>query len=155
MLGDAQGGVDGLGAAVDEDGLAQARGGQVGQLGGEFDGGFVGVGEGVLVGEFGHLAVRDVGEFFAAVADGDEPEAGHGVDVLAALVIFEEDAGAFADDQQAVVSGQVGVGLGGDPEVFKAALVQGCLLVGERGHADVLSYGCAASAQGRVRVRAG
>ena len=134
MLGDSQGGVDGLGAAVDEHGLAQPGRGQLSQLGGQLDGRLIGVGEGVLVGQLGHLPMRDVGQLLAPVADRDQPEAGHGVDVLAALIVLEEDAVALADHQQAVVRGQVGVGLGGNPEVFEAALVQLGLGIGQRRH---------------------
>ena len=122
LLGDLEGRFDGFGAAVDEDGLADRGGRELEELGGESDGGLGRVSEGVLVGETGHLLVGDVGEFGSTVADGVEPEAGHGVHVLAALVVMEEDAFAFVDDQQSIVGGEVGVGLGGDPEVLQRLL---------------------------------
>ena len=54
--------------------------------------------EGVVVGQFLHLRVGNVGKFVAAIADIDAPQACHPVEDLVALGVVDERAIGAGDD---------------------------------------------------------
>ncbi len=102
-------GVVRLGPRAGIEDVVQIAGRQFRDLRGERDRGHMrGLEEGVVIAQLLHLPRGDLGQFLAAIADVDAPEARHAVDDLLALAVGQPDALAARDDARAL-PGQRGI----------------------------------------------
>ncbi len=114
IAGQADDGVDGFRAGVVEEDVLQITAQQLGDLGRQHDrGGRGGLEEGVVVGQLQHLVIGGGGQFLAAIADLDAPQARHAVKNDVPIAIVDETALRAGDDAAAAqVALQPVVGLG-------------------------------------------
>ena len=125
MAHQAQDGVVGLGAGIDEEGMVEVARRQFGQLGRQFDGRLGGaLEEAVVVGQLRHLLRRHLAQLLAAVADVDAPQAGEGIEQLVALGIPDIAALALGEDARALLR-QCGVVVERMQVVLGIELLQG------------------------------
>ena len=125
MAHQAQDGVVGLGAGIDEEGMVEVARRQFGQLGRQFDGRLGGaLEEAVVVGQLRHLLRRHLAQLLAAVADVDAPQAGEGIEQLVALGIPDIAALALGEDARSLLR-QCGVVVERMQVVLGIELLQG------------------------------
>ena len=79
--------------------MVQITGGHLGNLGGKgYGGDMAGLEEGVVIGQLFHLGCGGGGQFLAAIADVDAPQARHAVDDAVAFGVGQPDTlGRFHD----------------------------------------------------------
>ncbi len=129
----AQDGVVGFRAGVDEEGVIQIVRRQLGQLGRQADGGLGGaLEEAVVVGQLLHLPRGGPAQLGAAIADVDAPQPGEGVEQLVAFGIPDVAALAAGQDARAL-GGQRRVVVERMQMVGGIEVLQGAGLVGIHG----------------------
>ncbi len=113
VAGDFEGGFVRLGAAGGEVDVVEGAGEELGEFGGELDGGGGGeTEEGGDERDLVDLVGGGGGELVAAVTDVDVPESGEAVDVAFAVGVPEVDAFAAGEDEGAVVADRPEIGDG-------------------------------------------
>jgi hypothetical protein len=102
LAGELPGRLDRLGAAGGEEHPVEVAGGELGELGGELDGGGVGVGPDREVGEGCRLCAGRLGQFGAAVADLHGEQAAEPVEVPPPVLVPDVAALTPLDDLEAL-----------------------------------------------------
>ena len=97
--GHAEPGVVGFRAGAGEEDVVQMRAGMGGDLFGQQDGRLGrGAEEGVVIGQFVHLAINGIGDLLAAIADIDAPQAGKGIEISLAVIVEDMHPFGSLDD---------------------------------------------------------
>ena len=125
LAGELPGGLDGLGAARDEEAALEVAGRKAGQLGGQLDRARVGEGPVDRKRQLAHLGGGRLAHLLSvAVADVHAEQPGEGVEVALAVHVYEVAAVA-ADDHLQIVAGSVVAHLREvQPEVIEGGLLE-------------------------------
>jgi hypothetical protein len=96
-----------------KEGVVHALGRDLGQFGGQRDGGNMGgLEKGVVIAQLVHLPFGNIAQLRTAIADVDAPQPGHAVDDLLAFAVGQIDALGRFDDPRALGGKAIGIGEG-------------------------------------------